>query len=188
MLFSWNFSKENLIKSKRRFYLIGGIMSLLGLLSLSMPLLASFAIETLIGCLILAVGVCQAVNALKGFGEGDRPWQSTFMAVISFAAGAIFLLHPLAGIITIGILLSAYFMADGITKVIEYFRLREINGSGWVLVSGILGIILSVMMWKNFFTGASMVGIILGINLLFSGISLIILGRGCSRASENCKR
>ena len=74
----------------------------------------------------------------------------------------------------------------GITKVIEYFRVREIEGSIWILISGFLGIILSVMMWKNLFTGAAVIGIILGINLVFSGISLILLGRGCSKASGNC--
>ncbi len=186
MFFTGNFSKDNLTKSKKRFYLVGGLMLLLGFLSLSMPLMASFAIETLIGGLLMAVGICQAVSALRGFGDGDKPWQSTFMAVISFAAGLIFLIHPLAGVMTISVLLAVYFMVDGITKVIEYLRLREINGSVWILISGILGIILALMMWKNFFTGAAIIGIILGINLTFSGISLIILGRGCSKASKNC--
>jgi uncharacterized membrane protein HdeD (DUF308 family) len=31
-----------------------------------------------------------------------------------------------------------------------------------------------------------MIGIILGINLVFSGMSLILLGRGCSKASGDC--
>jgi len=90
MLFTGNFSKENLIKSKKRFYAVGGIMLLLGFLSLSMPLMASFAIETLLGGLLLAIGICQAINAFKAFGDGEKPWHSIFMAIISFAAGAIF--------------------------------------------------------------------------------------------------
>ena len=82
-------------------------------------------------------------------------------------------------------ILSAYFAVDGAAKVFEYFRLRTIGGSLWMLISGLLSILLAVMMWKNFFTGASMIGIVLGINLTFSGISLILLGRGCS---EECKK
>ena len=52
------------------------------------------------------------------------------------------------------------------------------------MLSGILGIILAFMMWQNVFTGAAVIGIILGINLIFSGMSLIMLGRGCSDMSK----
>ena len=186
MLFTGKFSKEDLKKNKRRFYFIGGLMLLLGLSSLSMPLIASFAVETIVGMLLIAVAFSQGWSAFSGFSDGGIPWQETIMAVAAMASGFIFLVHPMAGVMTLSIILAAYFMADGATKVIEYFRVREIEGSIWILVSGFLGIILSVMMWKNLFTGAAMIGIILGINLVFSGMSLILLGRGCSKASGDC--
>ena len=186
MLFTGKFSKEDLKKNKRRFYFIGGLMLLLGLISLSMPLIASFAVETIVGMLLIAVAFSQGGSAFRGFSDGGIPWQETIMAVAAMASGFIFLVHPMAGVMTLSIILAAYFMADGATKVIEYFRVREIEGSIWILVSGFLGIILSVMMWKNLFTGAAMIGIILGINLVFSGMSLILLGRGCSKASGDC--
>ena len=186
MLFTGKFSKEDLKKNKRRFYFIGGLMLLLGLISLSMPLIASFAVETIVGMLLIAVAFSQGWSAFRGFSDGGIPWQETIMAVAAMASGFIFLVHPMAGVMTLSIILAAYFMADGATKVIEYFRVREIEGSIWILVSGFLGIILSVMMWKNLFTGSAMIGIILGINLVFSGMSLILLGRGCSKASGDC--
>ncbi|MDD4159315.1 MAG: HdeD family acid-resistance protein [Synergistaceae bacterium] len=186
MLFTGKFSKEDLKKNKKRFYLIGGLMLFLGFISLSMPMLASFAVETIVGMLLIAVAFAQGWSSFRGFRDGGRPWQETIMAVAAMAAGFIFLIHPVAGVMTLSIILAAYFMADGVTKVVEYFRIREINGSVWILVSGLLGVILSVMMWKNLFTGAAVIGIILGINLVFSGISLIILGRGCSKASGDC--
>ena len=184
MLFAGNVTKDDLKKSKKRFYWIGGIMLAIGLLSLAMPLLASFAIETMVGFLLLSVGLCNAFGSFTGFKNGDKPWQQTFMAVISFAAGFIFLTHPLAGVFTLSILLAAYFMVDGVTKVVEYFRIREIGGSIWILVSGALGIILAFMMWRNFFTGAAVIGVILGIDLVFSGVSFLLLGKGCSEASK----
>jgi uncharacterized membrane protein HdeD (DUF308 family) len=186
MLFTGKFSKEGLKKSKRRFYLIGGLMLFLGFISLSMPLLASFAIETIVGILLIAVAFTQGWSAFKGFSDGSAPWMETIMAIAAMAAGFIFLVHPVAGVMTLSIILAAYFLADGVTKIIEYFRIREIDGSIWILVSGLLGVILSVMMWKNLFTGAAIIGIILGINLIFSGMSLILLGRGCSKASGDC--
>ena len=106
------------------------------------------------------------------------------MAVISIAAGIVFLAHPLAGVMTLSILLAAYFLVDGITKIIEYFRVKAIGGSLWILLSGVLGVVLAFMMWKNFFTGAAVIGIMLGIDLIFSGMGLILLGRGCSDMSK----
>ena len=159
-------------------------MLVLGLVSLSMPLLASLAVETVIGCLLLAVGFGSAVGAFGAVRSGDSPWQQAFMAFISIAAGIVFLTHPLAGVMTLGMLLSAYFLIDGVTKVVEYFRIREIGGSLWILLSGALGVLLAFMMWNNWLTGASMIGIVLGIDLIFSGVSLILLGRGCSKLSK----
>ena len=167
MLFTGNFSKDDLAKSKKRFYWVGGIMLVIGFLSLSMPMLASFAIETLLGFFLLAIG----------FGNA-------FGAYSAIRSGIVFLAHPLAGVMTLSILLAAYFLVDGITKIIEYFRVKAIGGSLWILLSGVLGVVLAFMMWKNFFTGAAVIGIILGIDLIFSGMGLILLGRGCSDMSK----
>lgn len=111
-------------------------MLLLGLISLAMPLIASFAVETIVGMLLVAVAFSQGWSAFRGFSDGGSPWQETIMAVAAMAAGFIFLIHPMAGVMTLSIILAAYFMADGITKIIEYFRVREIEGSVWILISG----------------------------------------------------
>ncbi|MDO5561986.1 MAG: DUF308 domain-containing protein [Synergistaceae bacterium] len=182
MLF--NVSKEDLAKSKKRFYVVGGVMLAIGVLSLAMPMLASFAVETVIGCLLLAVGLCQAVSAYRGFADGDKPWTQILMAALSFLSGFVFLANPIAGVITLSMFLACYFLVYGITKVFEYFRMRAIGGSVWILVSGLLDVILFFLMWRNFFTGASVIGVILGVNLIFSGVAFITLGRGCSEAMK----
>lgn len=187
MLFTGNFSQMGLEKAKKRFYWAGGIMLVVGFISLAAPMLASIAVETLCGFILLAVALANGAAAFSAVRTGGSPWQSGFMAVISFAAGFIFLVHPLAGVMTLSLLLSAYFLIDGITRIVEYFRLRSIGGSMWILLSGILSVLLAFMMWQNYFTGASMIGIVLGINLIFGGVSLIMLGRGCSDASHNVK-
>ena len=187
MLFTGNFSQLGLEKSKKRFYWTGGLMLAVGFVSLAAPMLASIAVETLCGFLLLAIGAANGAGAYSAVRAGGSPWQTAFMAVISFLAGFIFLLHPLAGVMTLSILLSAYFLIDGITRIVEYFRLRVIGGSLWILLSGVLSVLLAFMMWQNYFTGASMIGVVLGINLIFGGMSLIMLGRGCSEASKRIK-
>lgn len=188
MLFTGNFSKDDLAKSKKRFYWVGGIMLVIGFLSLAMPMLASFAIETMVGFFLLAVGFGNAFGAYSALRIGDSPWQQAFMAFISIAAGVIFLIHPVAGVMTLSILLAAYFLIDGVTKIVEYFRVKSIGGSLWIMLSGILGIILAFMMWQNVFTGAAVIGIILGINLIFSGMSLSCLAAAAPTCQRRCNQ
>lgn len=185
MLFDCEFTKEQCAKTKRRAYIVGALMLIIGFLSLSMPLLASFAIETLLGCFLLAVGLSNAFSAYGAFREGVTPWHHIFMAVISVLAGIVFLTHPVAGVITLSMILAAYFLADGVYKVVQFFRLRKVGGSFWMLLSGALGILLAFLMWRNFFEGATVIGIILGFDLIFSGVSLIMIGRGFSEMSKN---
>ena len=185
MLLNGEFSKENCVKAKRRAYIVGALMLIIGFLSLSMPLMASFAIETLLGFFLLAVGLSNAFSAYGAFREGVTPWHHIFMAVISVLAGIVFLTHPVAGVITLSMILAAYFLADGVYKVVQFFRLRKVGGSFWMLLSGALGILLAFLMWRNFFECATVIGIILGFDLIFSGVSLIMIGRGFSEMSKN---
>ena len=187
MFFAITMTEEELRRKKFRYSLAGAIMLMIGVASIAMPLAASFAIETALGLLLLCVGLCNAIGAFAGFKSGDKPLQMTVMAVISFLAGAIFILRPAAGVMTISILLAAYFLVDGVVRIIGYFSVIKIGGSVWMLVSGVLGIILAVMMWKNVFTGAAVIGIILGLDLIMGGTALLFLGRGCARCLKELK-
>jgi uncharacterized membrane protein HdeD (DUF308 family) len=185
MLFWEELSKESLTKGKRRSYLIGALSIIMGIISIAMPLLASFAVETLAGGLLFGIALCSGFITVRCFKDGSSPWLMLFMTIISFAAGLIFILYPVAGVKTLAFLLAAYFLVDGIVKILEYVRLHSIGGSVWLLISGLIGVILAFMMWKNFFTGAAVIGTLLGLNLIIGGLCFIIFGRGCSAAAKD---
>ena len=163
MLFSEKMTKEYLLKNKTRFYWTGALMLLTGFIALWMPLVASFAIEMLVGWILVVAGCAQAYGAYKAFKDKTK---------------------PLAGVLTLLILLSAYFLVDGVTKIIQYWNIRHIDGAIWTLVSGILALVLAWLMWQNMVTGIAMIGVVLGVDFIFGGMSLIFLGRGCSQAAE----
>ena len=185
MLLWEEISKESLAKGKRRSYLIGALSLIMGIISIAMPLLASFAVETLVGGLLFGIAVCEGIIAMRCFSDGSSPWLAVFMTVISFAAGLIFIIFPVAGVKTLSFLLAAYFLVDGIVKILEYARLHSIGGSIWLLISGLIGVVLAFMMWRNFFTGATVIGTLLGLNLIIGGLCFIVFGRGCSAAAKD---
>lgn len=172
---------EDMKNIKRRFYWLGALQIAVGLLALTMPLLASLAIETMVGAMFLVIGIFQGWNAFLGFRGGENPWQQTVTAVISLMAGLVFLFHPLAGIITLSIFMAAFFMIDGVMKVLEYVRVRQMKGSFWIFISGLLGIVLAVLMWSNHLRGATIMGLVFGLNFTFSGIAFFLLAWNCPK-------
>lgn len=181
MFYDRSYNKEYLTKIRTRFYLIGAIFCLLGLASLTMPLLASYAIETLIGCLFLAVAMSAFFGAVKGIVDGDNPIQEIIIAFAGFLVAFIFLAKPMAGMLTVSMLLFAYFVVDGFVRFTGFLRLRKIRNSGWLLLSSVLSWGLAWFMWSSKAMSLAIVGTVLGVNLLFGGISLILMGIGCSK-------
>ncbi|MEG1604310.1 MAG: DUF308 domain-containing protein [Cloacibacillus sp.] len=184
MLISEKITKEDLIKNKTRFYWTGALMLITGFIALWMPLAASFAIEMVVGWLLIIAGGSQAYGAYKGFKDKTGGWWEVFSSICSFVAGFLFIARPLAGVLTLSILLSAYFLVDGVTKIVQYWSIRHMDGAVWTLVSGILSLVLAWMMWQNMVTGMAMIGVVLGVDFIFSGMSLIFLGRGCEAAAK----
>lgn len=164
---------------KQRYFWHGVTQLAAGIFSVIISLLLTFAVERFIGIVFLFSAILSGWNSFQGFREGDKPWQQTFMALIALAAGLVFLFHPLAGIITLDIFLASYFFVDGIMKVIEFWRIRYLRGSFWVLLSGLLEVVLSMILWSNFLHDISVLGITVSVKLIFTGMAFIIVAKSC---------
>lgn len=164
---------------KQRYFWHGVTQLAAGIFSVIISLLLTFAVERFIGIVFLFSAILSGWNSFQGFREGDKPWQQTFMALIALAAGLVFLFHPLAGVITLDIFLAIYFFVDGIMKVMEFWRVYHLKGSFWILLSGILEVALSMILWSNSINNVSILGITLSAKLIFTSIAFIIVARSC---------
>ena len=57
--------------------------------------------------------------------------------------GVLFVRHPGEGLLTLTLLLIVFFMVEGISKVIFALTIRPFPNWGWVLASGVIGILLA---------------------------------------------
>ena len=176
MILFGDITHEELKRRKLWVIGIGACLSILGLLAVSMPFMASVAIETLIGWLMMTVGLAQAVNVYRASKNGEKPYLKFLWALLAIATGIILLAKPMAGVVTLTMLLSVYFVLEGAFKVLMAFQLRPLSGWGWMLTSGLMALVLSGLIWSDFFAAAWAVGLIVGINMLFTGSSFIVLG------------
>ena len=92
--------------------------------------------------------------------------------------GLIFLVNPFGGVIALTVFLGIVFLVEGIARMIMGFQMRSERNWGWVVASGAMSIILSVLVFGGFATGASLglIGVLLGINFIFAGASFVALG------------
>jgi uncharacterized membrane protein HdeD (DUF308 family) len=158
-----------------KLYLIEGILLIiLGAIAIIIPPIATLAVTILVGWLFLISGV---MGLFTTFAMRHAPgfWWSLISAVLGIVVGVWLLAAPLAGAVSLTILLVAFFIIEGVASIM--FALdhkRELTGRwGWMLVSGIIDLILAVFIFAHLpSTAAWAIGLLVGINMIFGGSAL----------------
>ena len=165
--------------------LIGGILLIIiGLVAISVPLATALAIELLLGWILVVGGIVHGVYAFKSRHEPGVLLR-VVTAILYLAAGIILLAHPLAGVLTLTLLLAILFTVEGVSKIITAFGLRAMPNWGWVMFNGIVTLILGVIMWANWPIGAAwVIGLLVGIDLLVAGWVLVMVAFAARAAAR----
>ena len=154
-------------------YLVqGGLMVLAGLLALVYPVLSSVGVVFLLGWLLIISGVAQGIS-LIGARNVPHYWLQLISVVLSVIVGLMFLRDPEQGLLTLTVLLIVFFMVEGMSKVIFALTIRPIPNWGWVLLSGIIGILAAVYLWSSLpVTAVWLLGLLFGVLLISEGAAL----------------
>jgi uncharacterized membrane protein HdeD (DUF308 family) len=92
------------------------------------------------------------------------------------------LMHPLLGVISLTFLLAIFFLVEGVVEIIFYFKIRGAANAGWVLFDGIVTLILGFFIWRQWPSSSVwVIGTLVGISLIFSGISRLMLSSAARR-------
>ena len=156
--------------------LIGGVLALVN------PFAATLAATLMAGWTFAILGVFQIVQAFQVRGWGGFIWALLF-GVLTLVVGISLVFDPLAGMVSLTLLVAVLFLVLGAIKIMYAFSLRPIAGWGWALASGILSLLLGIMILANFpWSAVSVLGILLGIELLSNGVLFLLLALGLRKA------
>lgn len=156
------------------------ITIILGTAAVVVPQVATYTVEQLIGWIFLVYGVFRLVRSVRD--KGKLFLLSLLVGLLFTAAGCILLAYPLAGAMSLTLFLALLIMAEGAVEIILSFNLRPAANWGWVLVSGIVGVILSFLIWSSWPSSAIWaIGLLVGINLIFSGWSTLLFALAARR-------
>ncbi|MFZ2447269.1 MAG: HdeD family acid-resistance protein [Syntrophobacteraceae bacterium] len=151
-----------------------GLM-VLGLFAVALPLVATFAVEVVVGILFIIGGIMLISHAFRWRGA-NRFATELLIGLLYAAFGLLLLAYPLRGAITLTLVLTVFFLTGGMFKIIQAFRIRPAARWGWTLCSGILSLILGVLLGAGLpGTAFWAVGLMVGIDLLFTGWSMLMI-------------
>ena len=172
------------VKTHWKAFLFEGIvLAVLGLAAMIVPPLASLAVTIFLGWMFLISGVAGLIvtfwaRQMPGF------WWSLFSAALAVLAGLLLLARPMQGVLTLTIVVGAYFLAEGVATIMYALEhRRELSERwSWLLVSGLMDILIAFLIIAGLPGSAEWaIGLLVGINLVLGGASLV----GMALAARN---
>lgn len=162
------------IREHRRFFQFTGITAIvLGALAILMPHVATLAASLVLGALFLVNGVIACVTAFRARRAG-RTAMGFFLGLLFVIAGAALLFDPEGGVLALTVVLTLFLIVSGLMKLYFGWRLRPAPGAGWMMFGGALSILLGIVIASGLpGTAFWVLGLIIGIDLIFYGIALL---------------
>jgi uncharacterized membrane protein HdeD (DUF308 family) len=169
------------VKKITGWYIVAAVLFIvLGLFAIIEPAVAGLAVALLVGWLLILGGVTHLIGAFKG-GAKQVIFQ-VLIGIIYLIGGFYCLTHPLLAIGTLTLLLAAVILVEGVLEIISYFRLKGEDASGWMLLNGIITLFLGGMIWLHWPSSSIWaIGILVGVNLLITGMTRLMFGLAARR-------
>jgi uncharacterized membrane protein HdeD (DUF308 family) len=168
----------------RAFTLFEGVLMLvLGVLALVFPIMASVWVTTVVAVAFLVGGIVGWINNLMRAKQLSR-WLTFWRLVVStvFVVAGVSMIHQLgagpAGVVlpvaSLSLAIGIVFLVEGAVASVVSLAHREISGWGWGLLNGLITLILGgLILSLPAASLLSVIGILVGISFLFSGIDLL---------------
>ncbi len=163
----------------------GVVLVVLGLAAIAIPMWAGLAATIYLGWVLLIGGGVGLVATLRARQAPGFGW-ALLSAVLALVAGGLLLWNPLQGLVTLTYVLIAFFVIDGFAMI--FFGIshrRELSQRWeWLLVNGFIDLLLAAFILTGLpgaFAWA--LGLLLGIDLVFGGSSLIAMAFAARKAT-----
>lgn len=164
---------EYLHKHWKLFFAEGVFFVILGTLAIVIPQIFTLGIILFLGWLLLVGGIFQIIRAISIFNmPGVSIW--FIIGLLQIVVGYILVTEPVQGSLTITMMLTLFFAVEGLAKIYFALMMRPLSQWGWVFFSGMTALFLAIVVWVGWpQTGLWVLGLLIGVNMVFLGWSLI---------------
>lgn len=173
------------IQKQRNWLLFEGIVFvILGFLAAALPGISTLSVTLFVGWLFFFSGAVQLYRTLK---QTQTPgfWGSLLTSILYIVFGLLLVFFPVAGAISLTLLMTIFFIAEGVAKIFLGLQLKPFKRWGWFILNGVFSLIIAYLIWSGWpDTALWVIGLFAGINMIFFGISLIFLALGVPKLNE----
>lgn len=147
--------------------IIGAILSIAGFYIWFHPLDTLILVSLYLGILFILVGGVYIIEFLR-----EREIKYITYGGINLVIGAVLVSHGAFVATTLAIILGLWIMFSSLVQLLAAFRFKQMNISFWIypLISGILGLIFSIIILSNPSAGVLTIAIIIGTYMIMYGL------------------
>lgn len=170
----------------RLFLVEGVVLALLGIVAIVLPPLASLFVAIFFGWLLFIGGAFGLVTTLIGR-HAPGFWWSLLSSLVAIVAGVLLFGWPGGGVLSLTVVLTAFLFADGVLTILLSLEYRRaLHGRwAWLLLNGIIDLLLAAVIFLGLPGSAAWaIGIIVGVDMLFGGASLIAMSLAARAAAR----
>jgi uncharacterized membrane protein HdeD (DUF308 family) len=160
---------------------LGIVYVIAGFIALGSVVFATVVTVFVVGVMMLVGGAAEVINAfqVKSWGK-FLLW--LLLGVLYIIAGFVTFENPLFAAALLTLMLGFALVASGIMRIILAFGMKEGAPWVWVLLSGVVTLLLGLVILTHWpISGLYILGLLLGIDLIFAGTSWIGVGFGLRR-------
>ena len=163
---------------------LGMVYVLAGALALGRVVMATVASVWFVGLMMILAGVAQVINAFQ-----VKSWGSFFLwlalGVLYIMAGFAAFENPLMAAALLTLLLGVLLVASGVVRLMLAFSVKTENAWAWVALSALITLVLGVVILAHWPTSSLYIlGLLLGIDLIFVGTGWITFALGLRRVAK----
>lgn len=169
--------KQALKENKSTLLWVGILTALVGFIAIVFPYAATVTTNFMVGFLFIGSGILGIWHSFSIKGTGPF-FGALLMGLITVVAGVFLIANPLAGILILTLTVGIVFIFEGAYQIFAAFELRPEKGWGWMLFSAFISIAAGLLIVSKLpGTSLFVLGLIMGINFLSTGITMIMLSR-----------
>lgn len=163
---------------------LGVLMIVAGILAIVDSFVAGIFAIYVLAWMAIFNGVAQLVYGFRSHGGGKLVLE-IILGLLYIAAGGYILVHPAGGLLVLTLIIACFLLIYGVFALVLAFQLRPHKGWGWILFDAILTILLGALIWAHWpVNSAWIVGTLLGISFISSGVSRLMLSLAVRRVAS----
>ncbi len=153
---------------------MGILLVVLGMIAIGASVLATLATMVFVGCLMLVGGILQTIHAIA-----MRGWSGFYIdllaGVLYAVVGFVIVAHPGATAVALTLMIAVLLILGGTFRILIAFAVSYQNRI-WLILHGVVNLLLGFVIWHDWpVSGLWVIGLFIGIDMLFNGWSLIML-------------